>query len=97
MPQDNKIVINYQSDYADANGSRKDIVYNTDSTNIFQGSIWYSKRVVKDNQKYYIKVTYSKLKSTADSAYSVKVYKGDNVIAQASGKNSIELTGGLNQ
>lgn len=94
FPQGNEVSISYNSDYYAATGNRKDILYNSDSTNQYYSTVWYARRYALENEKYYIKVSYKNLQHK-DSTYKIAVYINDELKDEKSGASTLELEGDI--
>lgn len=94
FPKGNAVSISYNSDYYAATGERKDIVYNTDSTNQYYSTVWYARRYAFKEEKYYIKVNYINLQHK-DSTYKVSVYVNDELRDEQSGSTTLEIQGDI--
>lgn len=94
FPKGNAVSISYNSDYYAATGERKEIVYNTDSTNQYYGSVWYARRYAFENEQFYIKVNYTNLQHK-DSTYKVAVYVNDDLKEEKSDSKTIEIQGDI--
>ena len=90
FPKGNAVSISYNSDYYAATGERKEIVYNTDSTNQYYSSVWYARRYAFENEQFYIKVNYTNLQHK-DSTYKVAVYINDDLQEEKSDSKTIEI------
>lgn len=94
FPKGNAVSISYNSDYYAATGERKEIVYNTDSTNQYYSSVWYARRYAFENEQFYIKVNYTNLQHK-DSTYKVAVYINDDLKEEISDSKTIEIQGDI--
>lgn len=94
FPKGNAVSISYNSDYYAATGERKEIVYNTDSTNQYYSSVWYARRYAFENEQFYIKVNYTNLQHK-DSTYKVAVYINDDLQEEKSDSKTIEIQGDI--
>ena len=94
FPKGNAVSISYNSDYYAATGERKDIVYNTDSTNQYYSTVWYARRYAFQKEGYYIKVDYTNLQHK-DSTYKVSVYVNDELKDEKSGSTTLEIQGDI--
>ena len=94
FPKGNAVSISYNSDYYAATGERKEIVYNTDSTNQYYSSVWYARRYAFENEQFYIKVNYTNLQHK-DSTYKVAVYINDDLKEEKSDSKTIEIQGDI--
>ena len=94
FPKGNAVSISYNSDYYAATGERKDITYNTDSTNQYYSTVWYARRYAFENEQYYIRVNYTNLQHK-DSTYKVSVYVNDELKNEQSGSSTLEIQGDI--
>ena len=94
FPKGNAVSISYNSDYYAATGERKNIVYNTDSTNQYYSTVWYARRYAFQKEGYYIKVDYTNLQHK-DSTYKVSVYVNDELKDEKSGSTTLEIQGDI--
>ncbi|GEM_PF-5228952 len=94
FPKGNSVTISYNSDLYAASGERKEISYNSDSTNQYYSSVWYARRYAYEGEEYYIKVTYTNLQHT-DSNYQIAVYVNDELMEEKTGSTSLEIQGKL--
>jgi len=94
MPAGNIVSIDYNSDFYAATGIRKEIIYNSDSTNQYFSTVWFARRYAFEDEKFYIKVKYTNLQ-IKDSTYKVIVYVNDEVKAEKSNAPLLELEGDI--
>ncbi len=94
FPKGNAVSITYNSDYYAATGERKEITYNSDSTNQYYSSVWYARRYAFEDEQFYIKVKYTNLQ-LKDSTYKIAVYVNDELQEEKSGANTLEIQGDL--
>ena len=92
FPKGNAVSISYNSDYYAATGERKEIVYNSDSTNQYYSTVWYARRYALENETFYLKVNYTNLQHK-DSTYKIAVYVNDELKEEKSGNTSLEIEG----
>ena len=94
FPKGNSVTISYNSDYYAATGERKEILYNSDSTNQYYSTVWYARRYAYESEQYYLKVNYTNLQHK-DSAYKIAVYLNDELLEEKSGSNTLEIKGDI--
>jgi hypothetical protein len=94
FPKGNAVSISYNSDYYAATGNRKEIVYNSDTTNQYYSTVWYARRYALENEKYYLSVNYTNLKQQ-DSTYKIAVYINDELIEEKSGATTLVIEGDI--
>jgi hypothetical protein len=94
FPKGNAVSISYNSDLYAATGERKEIIYNSDSSNQYYSSVWYARRYAFENETFYIKVNYINLQHK-DSTYKIAVYVNDELKEEKSGANTLEIQGDI--
>ena len=94
FPKGNSVTISYNSDYYAATGERKEILYNSDSTNQYYSTVWYARRYAYESEQYYLKVNYTNLQHK-DSTYKIAVYLNDELLEEKSGSNTLEIKGDI--
>ncbi len=94
IPKGNAISISYNSDYYAATGERKEIIYNTDSTNQYYSSVWYARRYAFEKEQFYILVKYTNMQHK-DSSYKVAVYINDDLKEEKKDSKNIEIQGDI--
>lgn len=94
FPKGNAVVISYNSDYYATTGCRKEISYNSDTTNQYYSSVWYARRYALENEKYYLSVSYTNLKRI-DSTYKIAVYINDELIEEKTGATTLVIEGDI--
>lgn len=94
MPKGNAVSIDYNSDYYAATGIRKEIVYNSDSSNQYYSTVWYARRYAFENENFYLNVKYTNLQHK-DSTYKIAVYVNDDLKEEKSGIANMVIEGEL--